>query len=64
MNAPSTVEIRVGDDPSTDPALNPRIDKSVIEVEKLDLFYGSSQALKSISLKIAEDGIGPKTANR
>jgi len=57
MTASSTVEIRVGDDRSTDPALNPRIDKSVIEVRDLDLRYGSTLALKKISLKIAERAV-------
>jgi phosphate transport system ATP-binding protein len=51
------VEIRVGDTPSTDPALNPRIDKSVLDVDRLDLFYGASQALKEISLRIAERSV-------
>ena len=51
---PSSVEILVGDDPSTDPALNPRIDKSVIDVHQLDLYYGATQALKQIEMKIAE----------
>jgi phosphate transport system ATP-binding protein len=40
-----------------DPALNPRIDKSVIEVSRLDLFYGKSQALKQIDMRIAERAI-------
>ena len=57
MDRTSTVEIRVGDTPSTDPALNPRIDKSVLDVSELDLFYGTSQALKGISLHIAERSI-------
>jgi len=57
MNAPSTVEIRLGDTPATDPALNPRIDKSVLDVHELDLYYGASQALKKISLRIAERSV-------
>jgi len=57
MNAPSTVEIRVGDDRSTDPALNPRIEKSVLDVEDLDLYYGPTQALKQITLRIQERSV-------
>jgi phosphate transport system ATP-binding protein len=57
MNLPSSVEIRVGDDRSTDPALNPRIDKSVIDVKSLDLYYGASQALKDITLRVAERSV-------
>jgi len=57
MDAPSTVEIRLGDTPATDPALNPRIDKSVLDVSELDLYYGASQALKRISLRIAERSV-------
>jgi phosphate transport system ATP-binding protein len=53
----SSVETRVGDDASTDPALNPRIDKSVIDVRELDLYYGSSQALKQIDMRIAERAV-------
>ncbi len=50
----SSVEILVGDDPSTDPALNPRIDKSVLDVRDLDLYYGNTQALMKINMGIAE----------
>jgi phosphate transport system ATP-binding protein len=57
MSPSSSVEIRVGDDRATDPALHPRIDKSVIDVEALDLFYGSSRALKDITLSVAERSI-------
>jgi phosphate transport system ATP-binding protein len=57
MSTSSSVEIRVGDDASTDPALHPRIDKSVISVEALDLYYGSARALKEITLEIAERSI-------
>ncbi len=52
---PGGVEIRMGDeDPSTDPALNPRIDKSIIDVKSLDLYYGAAQALEDISLQVGE----------
>jgi len=57
MNASSRVEIRLGDEPATDPALSPRIEKSVIDVRELDLHYGNSRALKGISLQIAERSI-------
>jgi len=57
MDRPSTVEIRVGDAPSTDPALNPRIEKSVLDVEDLDLYYGPTQALKQITLRIQERSV-------
>jgi phosphate transport system ATP-binding protein len=57
MNPLSSVEIRVGDDRSTDPALNPRIDKAVIDVTNLDLYYGASQALEGIDLRIGERAV-------
>ncbi len=47
----------MGDDRSTDPALNPRIDKSVIDVRALDLYYGKAQALKQIDMQIAERSV-------
>jgi len=40
-----------------DPALNPRIDKSILEVSALDLFYGKTRALKHIDMRIAERNI-------
>ena len=35
-----------------DPALHPKIEETILETEKLSLFYGATQALKSISLAI------------
>lgn len=53
MTGNSSVEIIV-DEPAADPALSPHIEKSVIDVSNLDLYYGDSQALKDITLKVAE----------
>ena len=35
-----------------DPALGPRIDAPILEIDRLDLWYGAKQALKGISLRI------------
>ncbi|MFN7962993.1 MAG: phosphate ABC transporter ATP-binding protein PstB [Thermoanaerobaculia bacterium] len=43
--------------PELDPALNPRIENPIVEIDRLDLFYGSKQALKTISLAIPEKQI-------
>ncbi len=40
-----------------DPALSPVIEKPIVEIDRLDLFYGTKQALKSISLAIPEKQI-------
>ncbi|MFP5288472.1 MAG: phosphate ABC transporter ATP-binding protein PstB [Thermoanaerobaculia bacterium] len=40
-----------------DPALNPRIDNPILEVDRLSLWYGEKQALKDISLRIPEKQI-------
>ncbi|NNL67059.1 MAG: phosphate ABC transporter ATP-binding protein [Myxococcales bacterium] len=53
MKGNSSVEIIV-DEPVADPALSPHIEKSVIDVSSLDLYYGDSQALMDITLKVAE----------
>ena len=42
---------------SDDPALNPRIDHPILEVDRLSLWYGEKRALKEISLKIPEKQI-------
>ena len=40
-----------------DPALRPAIDKPILEIEKLSLWYGRKQALKEISLEIPDKQI-------
>jgi phosphate transport system ATP-binding protein len=37
-----------------DPALNPRIGRVALEIERLSLWYGEKQALRSITMKIPE----------
>jgi phosphate transport system ATP-binding protein len=37
-----------------DPAINPEIERPVLEVDRLSLWYGSAQALHEISLRIPE----------
>ena len=36
-----------------DPALDPKIENPILNIEDLSLWYGEKQALKSISMKIA-----------
>jgi phosphate transport system ATP-binding protein len=43
--------------PAIDPALRPAIDKPIVEVDRLSLFYGAKQALHGISLAVAEKKI-------
>jgi phosphate transport system ATP-binding protein len=43
--------------PADDPALNPKIDKPILSIEKLSLWYGEKRALREISLKIPEKQI-------
>jgi len=40
-----------------DPALNPRIDDPILEVDALSLWYGSSQALYEVSMRIARNKV-------
>ena len=40
--------------PAVDPALNPQIDDVILDIDRLSLWYGETQALKEISLKIPE----------
>ncbi len=40
-----------------DPALNPRIDDPVLAVQRLSLWYGESQALHDVSMKIARNKV-------
>jgi phosphate transport system ATP-binding protein len=40
-----------------DPAIRPQIDSPVVEIDRLNLWYGSKQALKDISLAIPEKKI-------
>jgi phosphate transport system ATP-binding protein len=51
--APVRAQASAGDDP----ALNPRIDNPILEIESLSLWYGEKRALKDISLKIPEKQI-------
>jgi len=37
-----------------DPALHPRIERVALEIDRLSLWYGEKQALKSVSMKIPE----------
>ena len=57
MNRLPTPEIRVAEDSSSDPASSPRSDEAILEVRDLDLYYGESQALRKIGLRIAERSI-------
>jgi len=43
--------------PPLDPALDPRIEDPILEVERLNLWYGTKQALTDISLRIPEKKI-------
>jgi phosphate transport system ATP-binding protein len=47
----------VTDDPSDDPAINPRISDPILHVDGLSLWYGEAQALHEISLVIPEKKI-------
>ncbi len=38
--------------PESDPALNPPIEHPILEISRLSLWYGASQALKDISMRI------------
>jgi phosphate transport system ATP-binding protein len=51
--APVRAQVSAGDDP----ALNPKIDHPILEIESLSLWYGEKRALKDISLKIPEKQI-------
>jgi phosphate transport system ATP-binding protein len=49
--------VRAQTSANDDPALNPRIDHPILEVDSLSLWYGEKQALKDISLRIPEKQI-------
>ncbi|HYO13415.1 MAG TPA: phosphate ABC transporter ATP-binding protein, partial [Thermoanaerobaculia bacterium] len=51
--APVRAQASAGDDP----ALNPRIDNPILEIDGLSLWYGEKRALKEISLRIPEKQI-------
>ena len=41
-------------DAGSDPALTPEIERPILVVDKLSLWYGKAQALQSISMEIPE----------
>ena len=43
--------------PLDDPALNPDIPSPILDVQRLSLWYGESQALHDVGLKVAEKQI-------
>jgi phosphate transport system ATP-binding protein len=53
LEAPARAQASAGNDP----ALNPRIDNPILEVDSLSLWYGEKRALKEISLQIPEKRI-------
>jgi len=52
MAAAGPVTRPVPDAPAQDPALEPRIDDPILEIDHLSLWYGEKQALRDISLRI------------
>jgi phosphate transport system ATP-binding protein len=50
--APAAAAVVPVPTPADDPAVNPAIDDPVLEVEDLNLWYGSTQALHGVSLRI------------
>ena len=48
---------QAGSPPEDDPAINPQLERPILDVSKLSLWYGSTQALFDISLRIPEKRI-------
>jgi phosphate transport system ATP-binding protein len=56
-NAIPEAPVRAQASASHDPALNPKIDHPILEIDNLSLWYGEKRALKEISLKVPEKQI-------